>query len=86
MKKYTTVPAITGKQLIKLLKKDGWTIWGKSRHGMLLKKWVGDRNLVTVVQNTSSSLAKGTLGDILGPQQTRLSKKGLLKLINEYGL
>ena len=85
--KYTTVPAITGKQLIKLLQKDGWIIQRKTKHGVSLIKRVGNRTLTTVIQDTAASLPKGTLSDILGPQQTRIGgKKGLLKLINKYGI
>lgn len=87
MRKYTTVPAITGQQLIKLLQKDGWKVGRRATHGMTLTKRVDDRTLVTYVDNTTAPLPKGTLSAILGPKQTRIGgKKGLLKLINKYGL
>ena len=84
--KYTTIPAITGKQLIKLLQKDGWQVGRKATHGITLTKRIGDRTLVTYIQDTTASLPEGTLGAILGVKQTRLHKKGLLALINKYGI
>lgn len=84
--KYTSIPAVTGKQLIKLLKKDGWVVGRKAKHGISLTKNIGDRTLVTVIPDTRASLDKGTLMAILNIKQTRLGKKGLLKLINRYGI
>jgi predicted RNA binding protein YcfA (HicA-like mRNA interferase family) len=43
------IPAITGKQLIRLLEKDGWTIHHRANHGLSMKKKVNDRTLVTIV-------------------------------------
>jgi len=84
--KYTTLPAITGKQLIKLLEKNGWKCGRKATHGITLTKDIGDRIIVTFVPDKKASLCKGTLMDILSNEQTRLGKKGLLKLLNEYGI
>ncbi len=86
MKKYTTIPALSGKELIKLLAKDSWQIGRKSRHGICLTKKINDRTLVTFVPDTSHSLPIGTLNAILGEKQTRLGKQGLLNLLNKYGL
>lgn len=86
MKKYTTIPAITGKQLIKLLKSGTWKEAGKAKHGITLTKGIGDRTRVTLVPDKVESLPKGTLGAILGPMQTGLGKSGLLRLLNKYGL
>ncbi|OYD14297.1 hypothetical protein CH333_08185 [candidate division WOR-3 bacterium JGI_Cruoil_03_44_89] len=84
--KYTRTPAITGKQLIRLLKKDGWIVARKARHGISLTKYIGGRNKVTVIPDTRASLDTGTLMAILGNKQTSLGKKGLLKLINKHGI
>lgn len=46
---YTSLPAITGRQLIKLLKKDGWLISRKANHGRTLYKDLDDRKIVTFV-------------------------------------
>ncbi|PIP13799.1 MAG: hypothetical protein COT45_02960 [bacterium (Candidatus Stahlbacteria) CG08_land_8_20_14_0_20_40_26] len=84
--KYTKLPAITGKQLIRLLEKDGWKENRKATHGISLTKKVGDRILVTVIPDTKASLPKATLMAILSEKQTGLGKKGLLELLNKYGI
>jgi predicted RNA binding protein YcfA (HicA-like mRNA interferase family) len=66
--KQTKLPALSGFQLIRLLKKDGWEEKRRARHGMSLAKKFGKR----------------TLMDILGPKQTKLKKSGLLNIINKY--
>lgn len=81
-------PAITGPQLIRLLVKDGWEIRRKMNHGQGLVKYFPeiDRTLVTCIPDRNKPLSKNTLGKILGPEQTRLGKKGLYELIEQYGL
>jgi predicted RNA binding protein YcfA (HicA-like mRNA interferase family) len=86
MRRYTSIPALTGKQLIKLLKRAGWELGRYSRHGLTLTKKIADQTLVTFVPDTSESLPKGTLQAILGAKQTTIGKKGLLALLNKYGL
>ncbi|MBN2088934.1 type II toxin-antitoxin system HicA family toxin [candidate division KSB1 bacterium] len=80
------IPAITGNQLIKLLKKDGWESFGGKGSHLKLKKSFDDRTRVTVVVETNDSLPKGTLGAILSHKQTDIGTEGLLKLIEKYGL
>jgi ABC-type nitrate/sulfonate/bicarbonate transport system ATPase subunit len=41
---------------------------------------------VTVIPDTRASLDEGTLAAILGSKQTGIGKKGLLNLINKFGL
>ena len=77
------IRTITGRQLIKILKKDGWEIKRKSRHGIALAKKIGDRTRVTIVPDTTVTLPQGTLNAILGPKQTCLGRQGLQRLI--YG-
>ena len=86
MAKYTKVPAISGKKLIKLLQKDGWEIKRRARHGVALAKTTSDRTRVTVIPDTYASLDEGTLAAILGPKQTTMRKKGLLDLFNKFGI
>ena len=86
MSRYTKVPAITGKQLIRLLEKDGWEVKKRATHGVSLAKRFGDRTIVTVVPFTRATLPEGTLAAILGPKQTGIGKSGLLELINRFGL
>ena len=78
------LPAITGKQLIKLFEKDGWINCGRVNHGISMKKRVKDRTLVTVVPDKKASLPKKTLGQILSLKQTGIGTPGLLKLIKKY--
>jgi predicted RNA binding protein YcfA (HicA-like mRNA interferase family) len=86
MPKYTRVPALSGKQLIRLLRKDEWILKGRTRHGVALTKHFGDRTRVTVIPDTNASLDDGTLAAILGVKQTGIGKKGLLDLVNKFGL
>lgn len=86
MRKYTSFPAITGRKLVRLLKKDGWSDGRKAKHGITLTKKFSDRTRVTFVPDTDASLPIGTLLDILSNDQTGLGRKGLLNLLNKYGL
>lgn len=83
---YTKIPAISGKKLIKLLKKDAWLVKRQAKHGVALAKTTSDRTRVTVVPDTSASLDDGTLAAILGPKQTGIGKKGLLGILNDFGI
>ena len=82
------MPAITGKQLIRLLRKDGWEIRRKVNHGISLSKYHPNHNrvLVTCVPDKNRELSKNTLGMILSPNQSRIGRKGLKKLIDTHGL
>jgi len=80
---YTVIPAISGKQLLKLLvEKDGWVEGRKTRHGISLTKLVGGRTKVTVIPDTRASLPDGTLRAILSAKQTGIGKRGLLEILN----
>jgi predicted RNA binding protein YcfA (HicA-like mRNA interferase family) len=80
------LPAISGKQLIKVLTSAGWKVGLRTTHGVSLTKSVSDRTLVTAIPDTSEALPEGTLGAILGVKQTKLGKRGLLELVNAHGL
>ena len=83
----TNFPALSGIQLIKLLCDDGWVEDRKANHGRcLIKKLPTGKTLVTFVPETRASLPEGTLLAILSVRQTQIGKKGLLELINKYGL
>jgi predicted RNA binding protein YcfA (HicA-like mRNA interferase family) len=87
MKHYTRVPAINGKQLIRLLENDGWKMrTERATHGVAFTKTFRDRTRVTIIPDTSASLDDGTLAAILGTKQTCIGKVGLLELINKYGI
>lgn len=81
------LPQITGRKLIRLLKKGGFVDGRKSRHGRTLTKRSPDGiTLVTFVPETRADLPAGTLAAILGLKQTQLGRQGLLDLIREHGL
>jgi len=80
------LPAISGKQLIKLLTSDGWVEGRKAKHGIALTKRYDNTTRVTVVPTKRASLPEGTLRAILGPKQTQLGSRGLERLIKRYGL
>ena len=78
------LPAITGYNLISLLKKDGWKEAGHRTHGLaMVKEFPDGRKRVTIIPHTSDSLPQGTLHDILGSKQTGLGRRGLERLMNK---
>jgi len=81
------LPTISGNQLIKLLKKDGFVEKRKAKHGVALAKTLPDgRKIVTYVPQKNDDLPDTTLGQILGMKQTRLERKGLERLIKKFGI
>lgn len=86
MRQYRKIPAITGKQLIKLFKKDGWQIKNKKGDHISMFKEFSGRKRITTIKNTNESIPIGTRMAILARKQTNLGKRGLIRLINKYGL
>lgn len=86
MPRYTRLPALSGKKLIKLLQKDGWSIKRRAQHGVALAKLFADRTRVTVVPDSNAPLDDGTLAAIVGRKQTNIGKRRLLELINRFGV
>ena len=82
------LPAITGKELIRLLVKDDWEIRRKMNHGMGLAKYSPElnRTIIVCVPDKKRALSKNTLGQILGPDQSKIGRAGLTELIEKYGL
>jgi predicted RNA binding protein YcfA (HicA-like mRNA interferase family) len=80
------LPRIKGKQLIKLVIKDGWVVKRRAKHGIALAKKFVDRTRVTVIPDTRAELDEGTLSAIIGPKQMGIGKQGLWELIDKYGL
>lgn len=81
------LPAISGKDLIKLLKKDGWIEGRQNSHIVTLRKtFPNGKTRITVIQPISASLKPGTLSAILGDKQTGIGRDGLRELIKKYGL
>jgi len=82
--KYQSIPALSGFELIKILKKDGWIEHRRTTHGIALKKRIEDRTRVTIVPKTRATLPTGTLMAIMGEKLTGLGRSGLLCLLNRY--
>jgi len=82
--RYQKIPALTGLELMKLLKKDGWIEHRQTTHGIALIKRVKNRTRVTIVPKSRATLPKGTLMAILGNKQMDLGKKGLLGILNKF--
>lgn len=81
------LPAITGKQLIRLFRQDGWTECGRRTHGISFSRVFPDGRLhITLIPDKRSSLPGGTLAAILGPKQSTIGRDGLLAMIEKYGL
>jgi predicted RNA binding protein YcfA (HicA-like mRNA interferase family) len=81
------LPAITGKQLIRLLEQDGWIRGRKSLHGITFRKPHPDGvTHVTTVPDKRSPLPDGTLNAILGPKQTGIGRDRLGEMIQRHGL
>ena len=80
------LPALSGRQFVRLLEADGWRFVRYSRHGALLTKRVGGESKNVVVKDTSRDIPNGTLARILGQRQTGLGRDGLLRLIERHGL
>jgi predicted RNA binding protein YcfA (HicA-like mRNA interferase family) len=79
------IPAIRGEYLVKLLEFDGWQNFGKSTHGITLKKSINDRNLITTIPiNKKKPIPSRTLSLILGVTQTQMAHRGLKDLIDRY--
>jgi predicted RNA binding protein YcfA (HicA-like mRNA interferase family) len=75
------LPALTGPELIRMLKHDGWVEDGKRTHGIAMKKLCTDGiTRITLIPTRNESLPKGTLAKILSSQQTNIGSAGLRKL------
>ena len=80
------IPTLTGRQLYRLLRADGWELRRRSNHGMFLIKRFGDRTRTTIVKDSGRDIPSGTLSAILSQRQTGLGRDGLLRLIERHGL
>jgi predicted RNA binding protein YcfA (HicA-like mRNA interferase family) len=78
-----SLPGISGVELIKLLKDDGWSEGRRTTHGIQLSKRFGDRVRVTIVPTKHKAMPSGTLAAILGPKQTGIGREGLLTLLKK---
>ena len=75
------IPALTGRQLISLLMRNGWVEQRRANHGVFLVKLVDGRRRTALVKDTSRDIPRGTLSAILSSKQTGLGRAGLLRLM-----
>ncbi len=80
--------SISGRQLLRLLELDGWTLGGRRTHGiMVYKHFPGElRPRSTVIPDKTTDLTPSTFGAILSIKQTGIGQEGLQELINKYGM
>lgn len=79
------IPAVTGKQLIRLFLADGWEINRYARHAVLLQKRFSDRTRIVAIPDKRAVLPPGTLGNILGPRASGIGKAGLRAMFERHG-
>jgi predicted RNA binding protein YcfA (HicA-like mRNA interferase family) len=79
------IPPLSGTDLIKLLKSNGWVSKGNSTHGETLFKNINGKNVYTTVPKKYKKMPNSILGQILGSKQTNLGRDGLLALIEKSG-
>jgi predicted RNA binding protein YcfA (HicA-like mRNA interferase family) len=79
------LPAITGQQLIRLFRRDGWEIRRQRSSHVVLAKLGDGRRRVAVIPDKRSPLPAGTLSGILGPRQSGIGREGLEELLDRYG-
>jgi predicted RNA binding protein YcfA (HicA-like mRNA interferase family) len=82
-----SLPALTGKQLIRLFLSDGWEDFGRRTHGIALAKRDASGCMrITIIPDKPKPLPGGTLAAILGPKQSDLGRDGLANLIERFGV
>ena len=80
------IPALRGRQLLRLLLADGWQVVREAPHGKWLKKKFRNGTRFTTVKDDRAVIPDGTLNQILSLKQTGLGKRGLRRLIDKHGL
>ena len=77
------LPQLRPAELITLLKKAGWEEHRRAPHGVVMKKLVCGKTLVTTIADHKSPMPPGTLRAILGSEQTNLGRAGLQRLLKK---
>lgn len=77
---------ISGRELMRLLEREGWTIGRATRHGIAVSRhFPGERYpRSTVIPDKTADLPDPTLGGILSVKQTGLGRAGLQDLIDRH--
>ena len=79
-------PALTGKQLIRLLVADGWEIVRNAPHGAWLRKRFPHETRFATVKDTRAQVPPTYLAIVLSAKVTGIGRQGLLALIEKHGL
>jgi len=81
-----SLPAVTGRQLIRLFRKDGWEETKRAAEGSFFRKaGPGGKTFTTVIPDKKRPLTPGTLSAMLGPKQSGIGCQGLSDLIKRHG-
>jgi predicted RNA binding protein YcfA (HicA-like mRNA interferase family) len=81
------LPAITGKQLERLFRLDGWEPKRRAQEETFFaKKDAAGVVRHTVITTKNRPLASGTLTAMLGPKQSNVGRDGLREMIRRHGL
>ena len=82
-----TLPALTGVQLIRLFRQDGWSEKPKqTREGVFFYKHFPEGMRRTVISPKRRPLTPGLLAAIIGPKQSGIGREGLAAMIEQHGL
>lgn len=80
------IPALSSRQFIRLLKKEGWVEAGRRTHGLALVKKFDGMTKVALDPENRNPLAQSVLGAILSVKQTGIGRGGLKTMIKKHGL
>jgi predicted RNA binding protein YcfA (HicA-like mRNA interferase family) len=82
------LPVITGKQLVRLFRQDGWEEKSqRAREGIFFYKRFPDGTVrATVIAPKPRPLTPGTLAAIPGPTQSGIDREGLAAMIARHGV
>lgn len=80
------LPALSGRQLIRLLLKAGCTQVRRTEHGVGLRYVSGDGRVRLIIVPDKDVALGHTLNDILSVKQSAIGRAGLLEMIEKYGL
>lgn len=79
-----SLPSLTGRQLCRLLEKEGWEYGRTSQHGFFMRKRDAQGYRHVVIPD--KSLPKSVLGRILSTRQSGIGREGLSTMIQKHGL
>ncbi|GEM_PF-716348 len=75
------LPQLSGNELIRLYKENGWVADGRRTHGLALVKELHGERIVVIIPTKNRPLKDRTLNGIIGPKQSRVGRAGLLAML-----